>query len=30
MMKNIEGVKEVVELNLAPHPDLPPQGGQES
>jgi hypothetical protein len=26
-MNNIEGVKEVVALNLAPHPDLPPQRG---
>jgi len=30
VMNNIEGVKEVIALNLTtPHPDLPPQGGKE-
>jgi hypothetical protein len=27
MMNNIEGVKEIIVLNLAPHPGLPPQRG---
>jgi very-short-patch-repair endonuclease len=29
VMNNIEGIKDVIALNLAaPHPDLPPQGGK--
>jgi len=30
VLKQIEAIKEVITLNLiAPHPDLPPQGGKE-
>ena len=29
VMNNVEEIKEVIARNLAPHPDLPPQGGKE-
>ena len=28
VMNNVEEIKEVIARNLAPHPDLPPQGGK--